>query len=276
VTFQFTTSVNGVPTALAGSPAISVYGSNSSTPITAGVSFTGSYNSTTGLNNVAIAATTGNGYAVGIDYSVVITTGTLAGVSMVGYQVGTFSINLSNDAYWDGQAISAAAGVTVPSSIASPTNITAGTITTVTNLTNAAGAGDLTSTMKASVTAAVPTVAAIQSGLATPTNITAGTITSVTNAVAITSNKKKNTASNGFTFLMTSATTGLPLTGLTVASQVSLDGGAFGSTTNSVTELADGVYVLNLSAADTNGNHVMLQFTATGANQLDVEIITQP
>jgi hypothetical protein len=65
--------------------------------------------------------------------------------------------------------------------LATPTNITAGTITTVTNLTNAPTSGDLTSTMKASVTAAVPTVVQIQSGLATPTNITAGTITTVTN-----------------------------------------------------------------------------------------------
>jgi len=40
---------------------------------------------------------------------------------------------------------------------------------------------DLTTTQKASVTAAVPTVVQIQSGLATPTNITAGTITTVTN-----------------------------------------------------------------------------------------------
>ena len=55
------------------------------------------------------------------------------------------------------------------------------TIGTVTNLTNAPTAGDLTSTMKSSVTAAVPTVAEIQSGLATPTNITGGTITTVTN-----------------------------------------------------------------------------------------------
>ena len=35
-----------------------------------------------------------------------------------------------------GQTITAAAGVTFPSSVASPTNITAGTITTATNLTN--------------------------------------------------------------------------------------------------------------------------------------------
>jgi hypothetical protein len=50
-----------------------------------------------------------------------------------------------------GQTITAAAGVTFPSSIASPTNITAGTITTVTNLTNAPTNGDLTAAMKASV-----------------------------------------------------------------------------------------------------------------------------
>jgi len=69
----------------------------------------------------------------------------------------------------------------IQSGLATPTNITAGTITTVTNLTNAATSGDLTATMKSSVTTAVPTVVQIQSGLATPTNITAGTITTVTN-----------------------------------------------------------------------------------------------
>ncbi len=54
-----------------------------------------------------------------------------------------------------GQTITAAAGVTFPTSVASPTNITAGTITTVTNLTNAPTAGDLTATMKTSVGTAV-------------------------------------------------------------------------------------------------------------------------
>lgn len=59
------------------------------------------------------------------------------------------------------QAVTCAAGVSVPGSIASPTNITAGTITTVTNLTNAPTSGDLTATMKASITAAVPSAASI-------------------------------------------------------------------------------------------------------------------
>lgn len=74
-------------------------------------------------------------------------------------QVAVPSVNATQLA---GQTITAAAGVTFPTSIASPTNITAGTITTVTNLTNAATAGDFTATMKTSMTtaatAATPTV----------------------------------------------------------------------------------------------------------------------
>lgn len=54
-----------------------------------------------------------------------------------------------------GQTVTAAAGVTFPTSVASPTNITAGTITTVTNLTNAPTNGDFTATMKTSIGTAV-------------------------------------------------------------------------------------------------------------------------
>lgn len=53
------------------------------------------------------------------------------------------------------QAVTAAAGVTFPTSIASPTNITAGTITTATNLTNAPTNGDFTAAMKTSIGTAV-------------------------------------------------------------------------------------------------------------------------
>lgn len=64
----------------------------------------------------------------------------------------------ANAVQFAGQTITAAAGVTLPSSVASPTNITAGTITTVTNLTNAPTAGDFTATMKTSLSAATPSV----------------------------------------------------------------------------------------------------------------------
>ena len=75
-------------------------------------------------------------------------TGSLSG------SVGSVSSSV-NVGQLAGQTVTAAAGVTFPSSVASPTNITAGTITTVTNLTNAPTAGDLTATMKASVNAEV-------------------------------------------------------------------------------------------------------------------------
>lgn len=67
--------------------------------------------------------------------------------------------------------------------VANTTNITAGTITTATNLTNAPTAGDLTATMKTSVTtaatAATPTAAAVTGAVGSVT----GAVGSVTGAV---------------------------------------------------------------------------------------------
>ena len=110
-----------------------------------------------------------NGVALGTGLTVNDIT-TKTGYSISGTTTTLDALSTHGDSTW-----STATG------FATPTNITAGTITTVTNLTNAPTNGDLTATMKSSVTAAVPTVVAIQSGLATPTNITAGTITTVTN-----------------------------------------------------------------------------------------------
>lgn len=53
-----------------------------------------------------------------------------------------------------GTGVDATAVTKIQAGLATPTNITAGTITTVTNLTNAPTAGDLTATMKTSVTTA--------------------------------------------------------------------------------------------------------------------------
>jgi hypothetical protein len=93
---------------------------------------------------------------------------------------------------------------------------------------------------------------------------------------SIPSNIKKNFATNGFTFVMTDATTHAPKTGVTVSATRSLDGAAFGATTNSPTEVATGTYTINLSTADTNGNHIMYRFTGTGADDLNLSVHTQP
>lgn len=68
---------------------------------------------------------------------------------------GILDVNVKNI---DNDAASASGTVTFPNAtLASTTNITAGTITTVTNLTNAPTAGDLTATMKTSVETATQT-----------------------------------------------------------------------------------------------------------------------
>jgi hypothetical protein len=90
IVFNFTTSVNGVPTTLLGSPVLSVY-KDSLTETTTGPTLTVDYDSRTGFNHVVVA-TTDAFYAAGSFYSVVITTGTLQGVSMIGYVVGTFQL----------------------------------------------------------------------------------------------------------------------------------------------------------------------------------------
>jgi hypothetical protein len=90
---KFTTvDDTGAPTTLSGTPAISIYPDNSTTEITAGITLSVDFDSRTGLNNVRVVATSGNGYAAGTNYSVVITTGTVGGTSVVGYVVGSFSL----------------------------------------------------------------------------------------------------------------------------------------------------------------------------------------
>jgi hypothetical protein len=88
------TTVNtlGAPTALSGSPSIAAYPNNSTTEITSGITLTTNFDSRTGLNNVRVVATGANGYATDTNYALVITAGTVDGVSVVGYVVGAFSI----------------------------------------------------------------------------------------------------------------------------------------------------------------------------------------
>lgn len=88
-TKQFST---GAPFTLAGTPVISVYKANDITQTTAGITLTVDFDSVTGLNNVLIDLSADAFYAANNDYQVVITTGTVDGVSVVGVVVGEFSI----------------------------------------------------------------------------------------------------------------------------------------------------------------------------------------
>jgi hypothetical protein len=87
---------------------------------------------------------------------------------------------------------------------------------------------------------------------------------------------KKNTAKAAFPFQMTDSTNHNPATGLTVTAQRSLDGAAFAACANSVVELSNGIYTIDLAAGDLNGDTVFFKFTATGADQLGIAIVTSP
>ena len=82
----------GIPTTLAGTPVVSHYEDAGLTPMTNGITLGVDHDGVTGLNMLTIVATGANGFATGKDYNLVITTGTVGGVSVVGEVVGQFSI----------------------------------------------------------------------------------------------------------------------------------------------------------------------------------------
>ena len=88
---------------------------------------------------------------------------------------------------------------------------------------------------------------------------------------------RKNTAHNNFSFVMVDNLDHVtPKSGLAVTSERSLDGGAFAATANSVSEIgATGVYKINLAAGDLNGDVVVLKFTASGADDRYITVLTQ-
>jgi len=87
----------------------------------------------------------------------------------------------------------------------------------------------------------------------------------------------KNVALADFPFQMIdSADNVSPKTGLTVTATRSLDGAAFGAAANAVSEVSTGWYKIDLAAGDLNGNTVALRFTASGALDTNITIVTQP
>lgn len=86
---------------------------------------------------------------------------------------------------------------------------------------------------------------------------------------------KKNTALPDIEFLMVDSTNHVtPKTGLTVAGARSIDGGAFGGVTGTITEVANGIYQFDASAADLNGTIITFRFTGTNADDTFLTIKT--
>jgi hypothetical protein len=83
----------GATFTLAGTPALSVYKDNSVTQSTTGVTLTADFDSVTGLNHFAIdTSADGTFYSAGSFFDIVITTGTVDGVSVTGSVVAGFTI----------------------------------------------------------------------------------------------------------------------------------------------------------------------------------------
>ena len=86
-----TRTAAGVPITLGGTPVLSVYKDAGTTETTTGVTLTLDFDSRTG-HHVFSIVTSDAFYSTGSDYRVVITTGTVDGTSVVGTEVGSFSV----------------------------------------------------------------------------------------------------------------------------------------------------------------------------------------
>jgi hypothetical protein len=161
--------------------------------------------------------------------------------------------------------------------------------------------GTFTSTVVGTVTATVPTLStnvnvvqwlgtAVTSNAGVPlvdinsitgtvtATVVGGTIDTVNNPVSISTGQltvKRNTLLDGFTFPMYDATTGNPATGLSVSCSRTIDGSSISGSTNSPAEVGNGIYKINLSAADLDGGVITLLFTASSASTTIITLITQ-
>lgn len=89
---------SGATFTLAGTPALSVYKDNSTTQSTAGVTLTVDFDGVTGLHHFAIdTSADGAFYAAGSNYDVVLTAGTVDGVSVAGTPIASFTIEKAGE-----------------------------------------------------------------------------------------------------------------------------------------------------------------------------------
>lgn len=124
----------------------------------------------------------------------------------------------------------------------------------------------------------------VQSTVLVQANVTAWMGSAVSSSapgiplVNITSYIKRNATAAGFMFVMTDMTTHVPTAGLVVVGTKSIDGAAFTGLVNSatITSVGFGTYSIDLTPTDTNGQHIMMRFTNATADDLNIEIITQP
>jgi hypothetical protein len=170
---KFTTRAfaSGIPAVLAGTPVISAYENDSVTQITAGITLGVDHDSVVGLNMITVVATGANGFEAGKEYQLVITTGTVGGVSVVGEIVGEFTIDSS----------AALKAVDLLNDVAATDIVSAGAITT--------SSGAVSSVTTVATTTTNSDMRGTDSALlAASINLTAGAVDNVTLVATTTTN----------------------------------------------------------------------------------------
>ena len=86
----------------------------------------------------------------------------------------------------------------------------------------------------------------------------------------------KNATFSNLEFLMVDETDHVtPETGLTVTGTMSIDGAAFAAINGTIAEVGSGIYQVDLTAADTNGDVITYKFSSTGAADRFITIKTR-
>ncbi len=197
-------------------------------------------------------------YAVGEDYQVVITTGTVDGTSVVGYVVAEFSIENRFERGTDSALLAA----NVPTNFSALGIESDGDITKVNALDgHTAQTGDSYARLGA------PAGASVSADVAAVKVDTAAVKLKTDN---LPEGIKKNTAYTSFMFMLVLSSDHVsPSTSASVTGSVSIDGAAFTGLTNSasIAEVGSGLYQIDLAAADLNGvNFVTLRFIAASTD----------
>ena len=87
---------------------------------------------------------------------------------------------------------------------------------------------------------------------------------------------QKNATLTAFEFYMVLSSDNVsPATGLTITAERSIDGVAFAAMANAAAEVGNGIYKINLAAADTNGDFITFKFTAATASPTLVSFKTE-
>lgn len=237
VSFLFNTATStGAPITLAGTPTVRVYRNNNTVEDDSGVTLTVDQDSVTGMHLVQVdTSADAVFYTAGADYNVVLTAGTVDGVSVAGTVLAHFSIE--NRSVENLPTLTEVEASTVLAKEA--------TVDALPLLTEIEASTVLA---KEATVDALPTLGEMEAS------------SLLTKAGGF----KKNTAVAAFPFTMVTSA-GTPLAGVTVTATRSLDGAAFASCANAVTAISNGAYKIDLAAADLNADTVILRFTATGA-----------